>query len=245
MLRGRFAGVQGSFTRSARATTLAAVLGAAAWGAAPARAEACGCTSPPVPSVDDTTFAVNQQSEQIIFEVEEGFVTARVLIRYAGDPAKFSWIVPVPAVPELDLAESITFGLLEEITRPRVSVTQKSLCPTPLYECKYHPQPSGCIDPNVSFSDGSSTTATTTTADTTTATSGAGGAGGGGDGPGGVDVIVHEQIGSYDTYVFSAGDAGAAVAWLQSEGFIVNDTMSPWVQVRCGNHQAAIFSGFV
>ena len=53
------------------------------------RADACGCLSPPAVSEGD--FAVNQQSEQIIFEVEPGWVTAHVLINYAGDPASFGY----------------------------------------------------------------------------------------------------------------------------------------------------------
>lgn len=64
-----------------------------------ARALACGCLSPPIPE-PDADFAVNQQAEQIVFEVEQGFVTAHVLIKYAGDPEQFGWLVPVPAVPE-------------------------------------------------------------------------------------------------------------------------------------------------
>lgn len=190
----------------------------------PHEAEACGCTSPPVPSVSDTTYAVNQQSEQIIFEVEEGYVTARVLIRYSGDPAQFAWIVPVPSLPELEISESLTFGLLDEVTSPSVSVLAKSVCPGAFYQCMVHPAPQGCISPSGSTS--SDATTATTTSDATSTTAGTGG----GTGPDGVDILSHEQIGSYDTYVFSAGDAAAAVAWLQSEGFIVNDTMSPFMQ---------------
>jgi hypothetical protein len=65
-------------------------------------AEACGCLSPP--AVTEGDYAVNQSAEQIIFEVEPGWVTAHVLIRYAGDPSQFAWIVPVPEVPELAIS---------------------------------------------------------------------------------------------------------------------------------------------
>ena len=47
---------------------------------------------PPNPPPGEVAYAVNQQSEQIIFEAEPGWVTAHVLIRYAGDPAQFAWL---------------------------------------------------------------------------------------------------------------------------------------------------------
>ena len=195
-----------------------------AFGAFEPTAEACGCLSPPIPDpVNDDSFAVNQQAEQIIFEVEPGFVTAHVLIRYAGDADKFAWIVPVPNAPELALSESFAFGLLDDATQPAVSISEPSLCPSPEYACEYHPPPRNCPQQDP-FPGG-----------------GAGGTGGGGGGsagaagganapPGGVEVINREQIGSYDTVTFGAGDASAAVAWLNAEGFIVNDTMTPFMQ---------------
>lgn len=110
-------------------------------------AAACGCTSPPVPTVNETSFAVNQQSEQIIFEVEPGFVTAHVLIRYVGDPSQFAWLVPVPAVPELDLSESALFGLLDGASSPLVNAPNVNRCPSDVYTCEHHPPPD-CYDPN-------------------------------------------------------------------------------------------------
>ena len=43
-------------------------------------------------------------------------------------------------------------------------------------------------------------------------------------------MISRQVIGSYDTVVFAAADAMAAVTWLQDEGFIVNDTTTPYMQ---------------
>jgi hypothetical protein len=78
--------------RARRWWVASGALGAAAAlviAAAPSRAEACGCLSPPDPVVlGEDDFAVNQQAEQIIFEVDEGTITAHVLIRYAGDPSQ-------------------------------------------------------------------------------------------------------------------------------------------------------------
>ena len=88
-------------------------------------AYACGCLSPP--AVQEGEYAVNQRAEQIIFEVEPGWVTAHVLIKYAGDPAKFAWIVPVPEVPELAISPLTAFGLLDRATSPLVSVSTQSI----------------------------------------------------------------------------------------------------------------------
>ncbi len=82
-------------------------------------AHACGCFSPPIPQPAEVNFAVNQQAEQIIFEVDEGVVTAHVLIRYAGDPESFGWLLPVPSVPDIQLSNSAIFGLVDQQTQPK------------------------------------------------------------------------------------------------------------------------------
>ena len=191
----------------------------------PAPAHACGCLSPPIPppmpgAVD---FAVNQQAEQIIFEVEpDGHIVAHVLIRYAGDPKQFAWIVPVPSLPELELSHAEAFGFIDQQTRPTVSVTEPSICPAPLYVCKQHPMPV-CGDRvpapmSPGFAAGSPTNASQAGSSAPAPTAPP------------VTVLARQQVGSYDTVVFDAGDAQAAVDWLQSEGFIVNDTMSPYME---------------
>ncbi len=182
-------------------------------------AEACGCLSPP--AVDQGEFAVNQQSEQIIFEVEDGYVTAHVLIRYAGAPEQFAWIVPAPEVPEFALSPTSAFSILEQQTAPLVRNQVENVCPDQQYGCRYH-SPAQCGSDNTSFP-------------------GDGDGDGDGDGPGFADagagnepppVVVLDEtvIGSYQTVTFSAGDAGAAVAWLNAEGFVVNETMAPFMQ---------------
>ena len=192
-------------------------------------ARACGCTSPMVPTPAPTPtaagYAVNQRGEQIIFEVEPGFVTAHVLIQYAGRPDKFAWIVPVPSVPELSLSHETTFGLLDSLTAPKITIANVSSCPSQLWECRYHPPPPACP------SHGGASTGKGG-GNGTGGGYGSAGAGGSGAGmtPGGVEVISKQVIGSYDTVTFSAGDAASAVTWLNQNGFIVNDTMSPFMQ---------------
>jgi hypothetical protein len=45
-----------------------------------------------------------------------------------------------------------------------------------------------------------------------------------------VEVLARERIGSYDTVTFAADEANAAVDWLNDNGFIINETMSPYMQ---------------
>ncbi len=79
---------------------------------APAAALACGgffCNATPV----------DQQAERIIFVQEDAdTVTSYVEINYQGDPAAFAWVVPVPAVPELDVWFSGAFNALDLATQP-------------------------------------------------------------------------------------------------------------------------------
>lgn len=182
------------------------------------RADACGCLSPPVP-VDDGEFAVNQQAEQIIFEVEPANVSAHVLIRYAGAPSSFAWILPVPNLPELALSDAGIFGLLDQVTSPQVSVGTASLCPQSSYTCEYHPSPT-CGEPDPTDNPGGFVDAGNGSAPDAL--------GGGDASP--VDVLDRKTVGNYETVVFAAGDAAAAVDWLVAEGFIVNQTMAPFMQ---------------
>lgn len=178
-------------------------------------ADACGCLSPPVP-VDDDSYAVNQQSEQIIFEVEPDHIVAHVLIRYAGSPESFAWIVLVPDVPELSLSSTEAFGLPDQVTSPRAVASVRDVCPESRYYCVEHP-PDFCddIDDSVpSWADAGT----------------AGALDGGISGSPPVVVIDRQTIGSYDPVIFSAGNTADAVQWLNQEGFIINQTMAPFMQ---------------
>ncbi len=183
-------------------------------------ADACGCVSPPVPSpIGDEQYAVNQQAEQIIFEVDKGWVTAHVLIKYSGAPEQFAWIVPVPEVPELGLSPTSAFGLLDRLTAPEVQVSLANRCPTSAWQCRYHP-PADCGGFNGGSDDSPS-------AFSDAGVSGANDAGGGLP-P--VTVLDTQTVGDYQTVTFTAAEATAALAWLNDNGFIVNSTMAPYMQ---------------
>lgn len=62
---------------------------------------------------------VAQQAERIIFTMNaDDTITAYVQINYTGDAPGFSWVVPVPTVPEVDVAEMDTFDELDRLTQP-------------------------------------------------------------------------------------------------------------------------------
>lgn len=62
---------------------------------------------------------VDQQAERIIFTVNgDSTISAYVQINYTGSAPDFSWVVPVPSVPQLDVAEIATFDELSSLTAP-------------------------------------------------------------------------------------------------------------------------------
>jgi hypothetical protein len=190
-----------------------------------ADASACGCFAPPIPSPEvQGNFAVNQRAEQIIFEVSPGMVSAHVRILYEGDPEQFAWLLPVPNVPELELSHTALFGYVDQQTAPVVSYSTVSACPQQRYSCRQHPPcpvqyPSGFpAAPAASGSPGPFNDSI----------SGAGGAGGVATPP--VTVLASARVGAYDTITFAADEADLAIQWLNENDFIVNETMSPYMQ---------------
>jgi MYXO-CTERM domain-containing protein len=177
-------------------------------------AHACGCLSPP--AVAEGEYAVNQRAEQIIFEVEPGWVTAHVLIKYAGDPAKFAWIIPVPEAPELAISPLTAFGLLDRDTAPQIFVADENICPISEYQCAF-PDVGSCGG----FSSGDDSPGGL-------ADAGASDSPGGGTPP--VDVIDTKVVGDYQTVTFRASEAAAATQWLRDNGFIVNATTAIYME---------------
>jgi MYXO-CTERM domain-containing protein len=181
-------------------------------------ADACGCVSPP--AVTEGDYAVNQQAEQIIFEVEPNYVTAHILIKYAGDPAAFAWIVPVPEAPEeMSISPAAAFGLLDDLTAPDVAVTVENLCPVSQWACRHHPD----ADCGGNFGDDDDVA---TVLDAGASSSDAGGGGG----PPPVEVIDEQVVGDYQTVTFRASEAAAAAQWLRDNGFIVNATTTLYME---------------
>ena len=83
----------------------------------PAPAEACGGFFYDVSEI----VPVEQNTERMLFEVNaDGTITALMEIRYTGAAEDFSWIVPVPDLPDLGVAPPETLALLDAATRPTI-----------------------------------------------------------------------------------------------------------------------------
>jgi MYXO-CTERM domain-containing protein len=84
------------------------------------RAEACGCFTPPDPSVP-----IVQAGERILFAVANGQVTAHIQIQYAGDAKDFGWLLPLPSVPTLQVGTDELFTALINTTQPKYILVRK------------------------------------------------------------------------------------------------------------------------
>ncbi|HTE52820.1 MAG TPA: DUF2330 domain-containing protein [Kofleriaceae bacterium] len=80
-------------------------------------ARACGCFTPP-----DPTVPIVQAGERIAFQVDDGVVTAHIQIQYKGAAEEFGWLLPLPSVPTLEVGTDELFGQLIQQTQPRYSL---------------------------------------------------------------------------------------------------------------------------
>ena len=68
----------------------------------------------------DTSSPVNQTAERIIFvDREDGTVTAVVEIQYQGSAEQFSWVLPVPGIPEIGVSSTLALDRLQAATNPQ------------------------------------------------------------------------------------------------------------------------------
>src|SRR5689334_18614636 len=84
----------------------------------PQAADACGCFTPP-----DPTVPVVQAGERILFAVKDGQVTAHVQVQYSGEAKEFGWLLPLPSVPTLELGLDELFTQLTLATQPKYRMT--------------------------------------------------------------------------------------------------------------------------
>ena len=82
----------------------------------PAEAEACGCFVPP-----DPTVPIVQAGERILFGQENGVITAHIQVQYSGPAEEFGWLLPMPAIPEMELGSDELFDVM--LPRPDVAVS--------------------------------------------------------------------------------------------------------------------------
>ncbi len=156
---------------------------------------------------------VDQAAERIIFaQDEEGRITQIVEVLYEGPAEKFSWILPVPGVPEPGVSSSQAFDRLQNATAPVYSLPTANSCPSDWDDFNY-----------------------------ATGGSSAAGSGGteGGPPPPTVTVLDSGSVGpfNYETIAVDAADqdpADVAVRWLEDNEYDVGpngaDVLRPYLQ---------------
>lgn len=160
-------------------------------------ADACGCFAPPNPTVP-----VVQAGERILFAVKNGEVTAHVQVQYSGAAgADFGWLLPLPAVPTLELGTDEVFVRLTQATQPQYQMT------TTL--------DSNCM--TFSGTGGGSSGGF--------GTGGFGGAAAGGSAAGGSStpspLVVQDSVGPYDYAVLRSDSKTEMLAWLMANRYFV------------------------
>jgi hypothetical protein len=66
----------------------------------------------------DNAAPVDQAGERIVFAVGEGSIEMHVQVQYEGPSEEFSWLLPVPELPELLLSADDLFVRLGQVTAP-------------------------------------------------------------------------------------------------------------------------------
>jgi len=180
-------------------------------------ANACGglfCNArPPDPFAP---LPVAQNGENVVFSITKDpaggapTLQAHIQILYTGAAAKFSWVVPVDAAPELSTGTDRLFSQLASVTAPKFTTTT-------VIDGNCIPAPP--ISTGAAGSFGGTGTAGTT-----------GGAGTTGTG-GGVMVNFQGAVGPFDAAVIKSDDATALKTWLTDNGYIISDQASGLIDV--------------
>jgi MYXO-CTERM domain-containing protein len=208
--------------RALKTTSLGLALALAAGGAASIALErpaaACGglfCNAPPPNPF--TPLPVAQNGENVVFAITKDpaggaqTIQAHIQILYTGDAAKFSWVVPVEAVPDLSTGTDRLFAQLASVTQPR-------------YQANYETS-GNCIQPQYDQ------TAVFPGANATGAGTGSAGTGGTVSGPASVQVAFQGAVGPFDAAVIKSDDPTALKKWLTDNGYTVTDAAGAIIDV--------------
>jgi MYXO-CTERM domain-containing protein len=169
------------------------------------RAEACGgffCSRVPI----------DQAGERIVFGVRENTVEAHVQIQYQGAAEKFSWVVPMPALPTLEVGTPLIFGYLDSRTQPRFQLEWQNSCGGGRGGGIADEVNSGAPPYSAPGSDG------------------------------GVVVVSQQEVGPYDAAILQASESEALKAWLLANGYDLTEQGSAALEpyVGQGNYFVAL-----
>jgi MYXO-CTERM domain-containing protein len=185
--------------RSLGATAIACAAGALCFTDSPRAAYACGGT---FCDIGPRAMPVDQTGENILFVIDSGKVEAHIQIQYRGDAARFSWILPVPALPEIEVGSDPLFAKLLQGTVPTFGFsTQRDSCGGT----------SGAGGAGGGFPGGG--------VDASAAD--------GGSGP--PVVVAQKQVGAFEATTLSGG-ADEVVNWLSTNGYQMGADAPPLFQ---------------
>jgi MYXO-CTERM domain-containing protein len=154
-------------------------------------ASACGCFTPPDPSVP-----IVQAGEKILFAIADGQVTAHIQIQYQGSASDFGWILPLPSIPKLELGTDELFTALYGQTQPKYELKR-------VYDgfCSF--DPSRNTFPSVPMAGGGVS------------------GGSEGDQSGHGPLVFQDSIGPYDYAVLKADSKDEMLKWLSDNRYFV------------------------
>jgi MYXO-CTERM domain-containing protein len=174
-------------------------------------ARACGgffCDRPP----PDGSLPIAQAAENVLFMLDhdpqtgEGRVEAHIQIVYQGAASQFSWVVPVTALPTVDVGTDLLFDRLEPATRPSFALSWQ--------------MDGSCQGLGGGSSGGSGCGSASTIAN------GAAGFGSPSADHSTVDVLFRGDVGPYDTAIIRSDDPTALKTWLTTNGYYVSGEAS-------------------
>jgi hypothetical protein len=179
---------------------------------------ACGCLAPPTPATP-----VVQAGERILFAHDGSDVLAYIQISYKGSADQFGWLVPLPAVPTLELGSNELFGALENNTAVQFQLnTRTLLCQGGEIDGRAPVASGGC-------GFGGSSAGYFATDGSAQSASDLGVASDAGAGP----LVVRDDLGPYDYAVLKADDQTAMFQWLSDNRFYVPggtmDVVMPYI----------------
>jgi hypothetical protein len=191
------------------------VIGALACGAVvigPRRdARACGCFALPSPATP-----VVQAGERILFAKDGNDVVAVIQVQYQGAADRFAWLIPLPAVPRVELGTDEVFTQLEAATRPDFRLT------TEVIRCDGTvSRSSGGFGCGAGFaSDGDNFSRV--------------GDMGGATADAGSLLVAQAAVGPYEYAVLKADDRAELLTWLSDNRYFVptgtDDALTPYIR---------------
>ncbi len=157
------------------------------------KADACGCFTPP-----DPTVPIVQAGERIAFQIADGKVTAHIQIQYKGPAEEFGWLLPLPSVPTMNVGTDELFLQLIQATQP-----QYKLVPEYRGNCPFDPSRFGGNNSAGGAGGGDGSPAP--------------------GAPEASPLVVRDTVGPYDYAVLRADSKQPMLDWLDENGFFVPD----------------------